>query len=184
MLRLLYALLLGLVGAALVHIVVLALVPSFSSNDAWTKLAMQANLYHVVPLTAETGEDPVVKSVDPLFRAAACRFDLDEGFVHLKTDGRVPFWSVSIYDRSGENLYSLNDRVALKRDLDIVVITRADLIELKKSLPEEFSGSVFVETQAGEAIAVVRAFVPDDTWLATVSSFLGGLSCNLQTLSQ
>jgi uncharacterized membrane protein len=182
MLRLLYAILLGLVGAALVHIVVLVLVPSFSSNDAWTRLAAQANLYHAIPFTAETGGDPVAKSVDPLFRAAACRFDLGEGFVHLKTDGRVPFWSVSIYDRSGENLYSLNDRVALKRNLDIVVITPADLIELKKNLPEELSGSVFVETEIGEAIAVVRAFVPNDTWLPTVASFLGGLSCSPETL--
>jgi uncharacterized membrane protein len=180
MLKVVYAVLLGLIGAGLVHIAVLLLIPSFSSNDAWSRMAAVAGPYQAIPLKAETGGNPVVKSVDPLFLAAACRFDLRDGFVHLSADGAVPFWSVSVYNRAGDNIYSLNDRVSDKRRLDLVVITHAELVELRKNPAESNASSVFIESTADEGIVVVRAFAPDETWLGTVSSFLGGMTCRLQ----
>ncbi len=71
--KLLYAVLLGLVGACIVHIVVLLLVPDFSERDAWSQLAAGSGLYRMTRLDAEAGGPPIVKSVDPLFFAAACR---------------------------------------------------------------------------------------------------------------
>ena len=96
--RLFHAVLLGLIGAGIVHIIVLMLVPEFSERDAWSRLAMASDLYRMTRLDAEAGGAPVVKSVDPLFYAAACRFDLAEGMVRIKAPGHVPFWSVSVYD--------------------------------------------------------------------------------------
>ena len=52
MLRLLYALLVGIVGAGIVHIVVLLLVPSYSERDAWSRLSEMADLYGIAPLDA------------------------------------------------------------------------------------------------------------------------------------
>ncbi len=178
--RLLHAILLGLFGAGIVHIVVLLLIPAFSERDAWSRLAMNSDLYVVTPLKAEEGGPPVVKSVDPLFAAAACRFDLGDGMARVKTSGSVPFWSVSVYDRSGHNLYSFNDRSAEKGVLDAVVLTPAQMIAVRKELPEELSGSVFVETSTDRGIAVIRAFVPDESWRPGVNRFLEQASCALQ----
>ncbi|TIP33708.1 MAG: DUF1254 domain-containing protein, partial [Mesorhizobium sp.] len=110
--RLLHALILGLLGAGIVHIVVLFLVPEFSERDAWSRLAMASDLYKMTRLDAEAGGAPVVKSVDPLFYAAACRFNLADGLVRIKAPGDVPFWSASVYDRGGHNIYSFNDHNA------------------------------------------------------------------------
>jgi len=170
----------GLVGAGIVHIAVLFLLPQFSDRDAWSRLAMAADLYRVVRIDAPAGQPPVVESLDPLFYAAACRFDLAEGMLHIRAPGRVPFWSASVYDRGGENLYSFNDRTADDRGLDFVVLLPAQMIEVQKQLPDEFQASIFVETTADEGIVVIRSFVPDPSWQSTVSAFLGALSCEPQ----
>jgi uncharacterized membrane protein len=178
--RLLHAILIGLLGAGIVHIMVLLLVPEFSERNAWSRLAMASNLYRMTRLDAEAGGTPVVKSVDPLFYAAACRFDLSDGMVRVKAPGNVPFWSVSVYDRSGHNIYSFNDHSATGRVLDSIVLTPAQMIEIRKDLPEELQGAIFVEAPIDEGMFVIRSFVPDDSWKPTVSRFLEQSSCELQ----
>ena len=178
--KLLHTVLLGLLGAGIVHIVVLMLVPEFSERDAWSRLAMASDLYKMTRLDAEAGGAPVVKSVDPLFYAAACRFDLAEGMVRIKAPGNVPFWSVSVYDRSGHNLYSFNDHSATGGVLDTVVLTPAQMIDVRRELPEELQGAIFVEAPIDEGIFVVRAFVPDESWKPIVSRFLEQSACELQ----
>jgi uncharacterized membrane protein len=178
--KLLHAVLLGLLGAGIVHIVVLLLVPEFSERDAWSRLAMASELYKMTRLDAEAGGAPVVKSVDPLFYAAACRFDLADGLVRVKAPGNVPFWSVSVYDRNGHNIYSFNDHSATGGVLDTVVLTPAQMIEVRKDLPEDLQGAIFVEAPIDEGIFVIRSFVPDDSWKPIVSRFLEQSSCELQ----
>lgn len=180
MYRLLYAVAIGLFGAGIVHIVILLMVPDFSERDAWSRLAMVSGQYKMVRLDAETGEQPLVRSVDPLFYAAACRFDLSEGAVRIATPGTVPFWSTSIYDRNGQNIYSFNDHTPTGGNLDLVVLTTAQMIEFRKELPTNFERSIFVEAAIDEGIVVIRAFVPDESWKPAVSRFLDQASCELQ----
>lgn len=178
--RLFHALAIGLLGAGIAHIVILLLVPSFSERDAWSRLAMVAGPNKVVRLDKEIGGTPVVKALDPSFYEAACRFDLNEGVVRIDNAGKVPYWSASVYDRSGQNIYSFNDRTATDGNLDFVVLTPAQMIDLRKELPTEFEKSIFVETPIDEGIVVVRVFVPDDSWRPTVSRFLDGINCDIQ----
>jgi uncharacterized membrane protein len=178
MLKLLHAVLLGLVGAAIVHIAVLLLIPEFAERDAWSRLASASGLYTATPLHAEPGVTPTVKSVDPLFLAATCRFDLSDGTVQAQASGDIPFWSVSVYNRAGENIYSFNDRTATSGNLDLVVLTPEQMIEVRKILPPEYQKSIFAELPIDEGIVVVRAFVPDNSWQPKVSAFLKGLSCS------
>jgi uncharacterized membrane protein len=176
-LRFIHAIVAGLVGAGIVHIAIVLLLPQFSERDAWSRLAMAADLYRMVRIDAQAGQVPIVNSVDPLFYAAACRFDLGEGIVHIRSPGKTPFWSVSVYDRGGQNIYSFNDRTAETGVLDFVVLTRAQTIELRKDLPEDLVESIFVETNLGEGMVVIRSFVPDRSFGPTVAGFLDAASC-------
>ena len=118
---------------------------------------------------------------DPLFFAAACRFDLDDGMVQVAAPGQVPFWSVSVYDRNGHNVYSFNDHSATNGRLDTVVLTPAQMIEVRKELPEDFAGSIFVEAPIREGIVVIRSFVPDESWKPIIRRFLADATCDLET---
>ena len=86
-------------------------------------------------LRPEGRDGPLVRSVDPLFSAIACRFDLDDGVVHVQAPGRVPFWSMSVYDRNGQNIFSFNDRTSADGRVNFVVLTPAQTIEVRKQLP-------------------------------------------------
>ena len=180
MLKLFYAVLVGLVGAGIVHIAVLFLLPTLIERDAWTRLANAADLYVVTSADGSEKSQPVVDAPDPLFRAVACRFDLEDGPVRLKAEGKVPFWSASIYDRSGQNIYSFNDRTATEGMLDFVVATPTQMIEMRKDLPAELASAVFVEADVGEGIVVIRSFAPDDSWNSTISTYLKSFTCQTQ----
>lgn len=180
MLRVLYALLIGLFGAGIIHIAILFLVPDFSERDAWSRLAMASDFYKITRLDTEVDGGPIVRAGDPLFRAVACRFDLEDGPVQVNAPGLVPFWSMSVYNRSGQNIYSFNDRAAQSGLLDVVVLTPEQMIDLRKDVPAELQRSVFVETQIGEGIVVVRGFAPDESWTKAIGEFLGGAACTLR----
>lgn len=177
MLRLIYTVLVGLVGAVVVHIVVLLLVPAYSGHDAWARLSERAPAFQVTSIADAGGSDPFRKGADPLFASAACRFALSTGIVHFVAGGDVPFWSVSVYDRHGQNIYSFNDRTATDRKLDLVIATPVQMVELRKELPEEYAASIFVETEEREGIVVARAFVPDGSWRDIAEAFLGSAMC-------
>ncbi|RIK87104.1 MAG: DUF1254 domain-containing protein [Hyphomicrobiales bacterium] len=176
--RLVHALLLGLVGAGIVHIAVLLLVPAYSERDAWSALSQQANFYRLVRLDPPDAP-PLIGSLDPLSDAVACRFDLTDGVMQLHGEGSAPYWSVSVYDRTGLNIFSLNDRSSPRGRLDFVVATPTQMISLRNALPPELDESVFVEADIGEGIAVVRTFAPDESFEPSVSAWLRGIGCTL-----
>lgn len=174
--RLLHALLLGLVGAGIIHIVVLLLVPSNSQRDAWSTLEQQAEHYTMTRLDPPDAA-PLIASIDPLFSAVACRFSLDDSTVRVHGTGTAPYWSISVYDRAGQNIFSFNDRSSSNGQLDFVVATPVQMIELRNGMPEEYDASVFVEADIDEGIIVVRAFAPDESWRPTIGAYLEGIAC-------
>lgn len=178
MFRLVHALLLGLIGAGIVHIVVLFLLPHYTDRDAWSQLSAASEYYTTTHIGGSAATTPLVRSVDPLFSAIACRFDLADGVLHVKAPGRVPFWSMSVYDRNGQNIFSFNDRTASDGSVNFVVLTPVQTIEVRKALPEEFVDAVFVEADIEQGMIVIRAFVPDRTWRTAVARFLEGVDCN------
>lgn len=175
-----YAVLVGLVGAGIVHIAVLLMLPSFSERDAWSKLAAAGELYTVHRTAATPGAPSVLQSPDPFFDAVTCRFDLGEGIAHLTAEGTVLFWSASVYDRNGQNIYSFNDRTAADGSLDFVIATPLQMTEVRKNLPPEFEKSVFVEADIDEGIVVIRAFVPDTSWKPGIDTYLNSVSCRAE----
>jgi uncharacterized membrane protein len=175
-----YAVLMGLLGAAILHIVILLLLPEISSRNAWSRMAEAADLYQPMQLRNSLPDSVHDGNRDPLFRSAACRFDLADGLMRMQATGAVPFWSASVYDRAGNNIYSFNDRSAQGKALDVVVLTPAQMLEVRKEVPEDIGQSVFVETQSDEGIAVIRAFTPDESWGPSVEAFLESLRCQPQ----
>ena len=175
--RFFYVILLGLVGAGIVHIVVLLLVPVFSERDAWSRLAKKGVPYSFVQTVRDDDTVLTIKSNDPLFESAACRFDLSEGPVRILGTGTVPFWSVSVYDRRGQNLYSFNDRIATGGILDLLIVNAAQILELRKDPPPEIVSAVIAETDITEGVVVLRSFMPDASWRQLVQDYMSRAVC-------
>lgn len=178
MARIFYTILVGLVGAALIHIIVLLMIPSYAKQGLWQALAGRAELYQMVPFDAtEPGQSHLPGTGDPLFTAIACRFDLEDGPLHLQSEKTTSFWSLSIRNPAGLSVYSLNERVSRDGKLDIVILTEQQMDGFKTDLDERFSNSILIETELGDGIAVLRAFQKDQTVADEVASFLKNSTC-------
>ncbi|WP_343800427.1 hypothetical protein [Paenochrobactrum glaciei] len=174
MLRLLYACLLGLVGAAIIHILVVLLVPTYSDQNAWSQISKLGEPYQFYDLATRQN---LTASSDPYFIEAVCRFELNEQAVHIHAEGLLPFWSVSIYNRQGDNLLNFNDTIAADGDLDLIISPLSLGPALKASLAEAQSHSVLVEQDISEGMITLRALVPDASWQELGKQMLSGANC-------
>ncbi|WP_367715386.1 DUF1254 domain-containing protein [Nitratireductor sp. GISD-1A_MAKvit] len=173
-LRLLF---LGLFGAAAVHIAIVFLLPAYSERDAWSELASKGGLYTTVRLGQGSAEGVLGEKDNPFFERAACRFDLADGMARVTSSETVPFWSFSIYDREGFNVFNVSDRSASDGKLDALIVTPAQLLELRKGMPEALQTSLIAETELEEGMIVVRSFLPDESWRGIVDRFFARMRC-------
>lgn len=172
--KLLRLLLLGLVGAAIVHIAVLLLVPLYSSKNAWSHLQALGDGYHFHHLSEKSG---LVSDQDPLMEQVACRFDLTDGPVHITTKGNLPFWSLSVYAPNGDNLYSLNDNVSDDHQLDLIIADPIGIAALRAEGVQNDGRFIIIEQDVSEAAVVLRSFIPDPSWQQQVKNFFTQARC-------
>ena len=171
--RLLLAIAIGLVGAGLVHIAVIFLLPTSAPSSAWSRLSQSAEPFQVQRLD----DTEILHETDPLFSVAACRFDLRRGPLRLTGSGNVPFWSVAIINSRGQTVWSMNDRNGTEDDLDLMVVSRLQDAEFRREMPPDLASTVFAESNDDEGIAIIRIFHPDESYEPVSDSFMQSISC-------
>jgi uncharacterized membrane protein len=177
MLKLLYAVLTGLVGAGIVHIASLLLIPLVSENDAWSRLSQIAKTDTFAIIDPQSRIASSMRALDPNFAVGACQFSLADGPVILTGDGKTDFWSLSIYNKRGENIFSINDRITNNGLLDMVITTPLQFIEFQNDMPTELQNSVFAQADVEEGFIVLRAFAANDSERERVKSFVETSGC-------
>ncbi|MBB3949318.1 DUF1254 domain-containing protein [Aureimonas jatrophae] len=181
--KLLLAVLIGLVGAAIVHIAVIFAIPGLAQNDSWNRLSRLGPLFATVQIATvpAQGADPAPGAdfvfVDPAFIDVACRFDLSAAPVRVQASERTGFWSASIYARNGDNLYSISERVALEGRLDLLVGTREQLDLARVEGTEDDDTAIPVEFPAAEGYVTVRALVRAESERPFVDRFARSVAC-------
>lgn len=177
MLRVLFAILAGLFGAALLHLVIILSLPHFTGRDAATRIAAEGDLDKFYLLDA-TDDDAGLSNDDPFVRTAVCSFDVGENPVRLTAKGNVPFWSVALYDAASNEVFSMNDRTSVEGALDILIGTPIQLTELRKALPAGLQKTILVESTRPEGYAVLRTLAPQASFDAAARSFLAEAGCD------
>jgi uncharacterized membrane protein len=178
MLKLIYAALTGLIGAGIVHISSLMLIPLVSENDAWTRLShvTKEGVFTIVEPRSQIASS--MRALDPNFVVGACQFTLEDGPVVLSGDGKTDFWSLSIFNKRGENLFSINDRITNNGLLDAVIATPLQFIEFQNDMPVELQNSVFAQADTTEGFVILRAFVPNGSERERVKNFVKTSGCD------
>lgn len=172
MMRWLFAILVGLVLAGLVHILTLLAIPSLAPSDAYTRLGAAGpdNAFH---LLAPAGDDAaILPGLDPAFLHAACRFDLTRGPLRVRVPARNSFLALSFYTREGVAFFSVNERSAVRGALDLV-------------LSEAGTADADTGPQRGNAVTapgpagfiLVRALVPMPSEKDEIRNTLRGARC-------
>jgi uncharacterized membrane protein len=172
----LFAILTGLAGAAVLHIVIILALPSFTGLDAYSRLLSYDADNRFVIFDARK-DDVGFSNGDPYLRTAACVFSLDAKPVHLLAAGSVPFWSFVVYDSASNEVFSMNDRSAAGGELDAIIASPQQLDAIRKSDPDVISQSVLIEMPRPEGYIVLRTLSPAPSYDAAANDFLSEAEC-------
>jgi uncharacterized membrane protein len=167
----------GLLLGGIIHIVVILLVPEFATRDAWTSLGRFGGdgVFHLLPPT-EPGT-AALPDLDPAMAHAACRFTLAKGPIRIRARMPDEFWSLAVFDRRGSNRYSLNDRTAERRDIDLVIATPLQMLAMRETPNPALDNAIVIELPLDQGFLLIRAFVPDPTLAPATDTALKAASC-------
>ena len=178
MLRFLLAVLTGIVGALLLHIIIILSVPHFTTRDAYSRVLAEGEANRFVLLGSKPDAAGLANG-DPTLRLAVCSFSVADGPVQITSSGQVPFWSMVVYDKSSNEVFSMIDRTSVAGDPDVVVATPAQLNSLRKNLPEDAAQSILVEMPSDNGFVVLRTWVPLPSLEEAAKNFLSDADCDL-----
>jgi len=170
------AIAIGLVGAAALHIVIILALPGWTGNDAWTRVVRLGETDRFYALANEANSSGLLNE-DLHINVAVCRFDLTEGPVRVQASGAVPVWTASAFDTDSSETFSINDRSSISEDVDITFVTPAQMLQLRRAMPESLASSVLVALVRPEGYVVLRAVAPLPSLVAGARAFLTGADC-------
>ncbi|SOE17485.1 uncharacterized membrane protein [Hoeflea halophila] len=177
----LLAIAIGLVGAAIIHIVIVLALPMWTGKDAWTRVEALGDTNRFYSLANEPNLTGLYNE-DPYLRSAVCRFDVSEGPVRVVASGDVPYWSVSAFDRASNETYSMNDRSSIGSGVNIVFVTPAQMLQLRRFMPRALERSVLVELKQPEGYVILRAVAPASSQRPAARAFLSNAVCTSITI--
>ncbi len=176
MLRALFLLLAGLVGAALLHIVIIMAIPRYADRNAWKQIEAlgPTNFFHILP----PGRESLLSYSNPFVRSAICRFDIADQPVRVSSESESPYWSLAIFNPASDEIYSMNDRSSSDRRLDVVIATPRQMTLYRKNLPDILSDAVLIEYPGNEGYLALRTVSPDPSWEEISRQFLADADCS------
>lgn len=173
----LYVIIMGLIGAVIVHLMIIFLLPSLSANNTWALIVDNTNVGIPQPINESLGDDNQNLFLDPLFEAAACRFDLSEGIMRVTANGDALLWTVAVFDPSGTVIFSANDRIANSPSVDLAIVNQSQLRFARQNTPDELAQSIIASTEQNEGFALLRVYAPDPSWKSNAQRFLDSMHC-------
>jgi uncharacterized membrane protein len=187
---LVYALVTGVIGAAILHLVIILSLPQFSDRDAFTRVLSEGEINQFHRIGAAPDATGLSKD-DPFVDMAVCGFDLSESPIRLVgANPGVPFWSLGVFNGRSDEVFSINDRTSSDHSLDVVVGTPQQLTQLRKALPggegsggvnggldRGLSQSILVESADTDGFVVLRGMAPSPSIEPFVQDFLDKASC-------
>lgn len=174
-LRVFYLLLCGLFLAGIVHITIILLIPHLGSKDVANRIASleSINSFELIGDGRKIG----IANSDPYFQLAVCKFDLTTNAIQIVGAPTTVFWSASIFDDRGRVVYSLSNRTAIERALQLIVLTPVQIAILRQSQPEEIDTSIIVETNSPTGFVLLRILQNDPTRASETKKLLETAQC-------
>jgi uncharacterized membrane protein len=165
MMRFVFWIVAGLIGAGLVHGASLLMIPWLAPATAFDRLAdLQAENKFVL-LPTEDRDRKLLPFEDPTFVEAVCLYDLAGGPLRVFAPFTTTFGSVTFYTRFGQAFYSLTDRAAAARDGVNVVVLDQDQIDssLSEDATAQNSETIRIVSPTPTGFVLLRLHVPGPT---------------------
>ncbi|MFL1876015.1 DUF1254 domain-containing protein [Hansschlegelia beijingensis] len=182
MMRLLYAIALGLTLGGLVHIATLFAVPLMAPGSAYDRLAGAAPVgrFAVLP---EAGAE-TLPFRDPSFVVAACRYDLAGGPVAIRASLPSTYGSVSVHDRYGQPFYALTDKAATDGAVEVTILSSDDVAAAEVEEAPEGRPALRIVSPTATGFVLVRLFASGPSARPALRDLAGKASCDREPTRQ
>lgn len=172
------ALMTGLIGAAVLHIMIILVLPLYTGSDAWSKVINLGpeNEFHVL---ANQENSTGLYNEDIHIQSAVCYYDLDDGPLQISTDNSTDMWTFGTFDADTNEVFSMSARSSIGGEVNFLIVTRAQILTLRSEEPDLVSRTIAIEVADTQGYAVLRAIAPDFSQVTEARSFLSSASCAL-----
>ena len=164
----------------IVHLATVLAMPQAARQDAYSRLAPQAPVNTMVPLTAPSAETAIMPFMDPAFAAAVCRYDLTRGSLKLIAPVSQAYTSVTFYTRKSVAYYAINDRAAGRRTIELDLMTPEQHAEVPEEEDVTAADRLIIESPSPMGLIVLRALAPEPGLMAMARGALAAATCGVQ----
>lgn len=179
--KLFYAALVGVVGALIIHLLILFMLPVYSENSSWRIVRENSEIAVPIDVAEIAATDEQNLFLDPSFLNIICRYDLSEGTMRVSAQGEVQLWTAAVLDTSGAIFFSANDRISTSKDLDLAVVNPTQLRFARQNTPDILANSIVAAASENEGFVLIRIFKPDQSWEPRATEFFDSMQCELLT---
>jgi uncharacterized membrane protein len=178
--RLLFAILAGVLLGGIVHLVSVLALPKIATEDAYSRLAPISELNAVTQLPAADPANTLMPYLDPAFAEAVCRYDLSGGPLKLTVPVSQAYTSVSFYTRNELAYYAINDRSAGKKVIELDLMTQAQHDDLPEDEEVTSADRLIIDSPTVTGLIVLKALAPEAGLMAQAKASLAASSCKVQ----
>jgi uncharacterized membrane protein len=181
MIRLLFAIIGGVLLGGVVHLVSVLALPRIATQDAYSRLTPLTKLNAVTALPLANPNNAPMPFMDPAFAIAVCRYDLSGGPIKLAVPVSQAYTSVSFYTRSEVAYYAINDRSAGRKVIELDLMTEAQHAELPEDEDVTAADRLIIDSPTATGLIVLKALAPEPGLMAQAQATLAASSCKVQT---
>ena len=181
MIRLLFAIIGGVLLGGVVHLVSVLALPRIATQDAYSRLTPMTKLNGVTQLPLADPNTSPMPFMDPAFALAICRYDLSTGPIKLTVPVSQAYTSVSFYTRNEVAYYAINDRSAGKRVIELDLMTEAQHNALPEDEEITAADRLIIDSPTETGLIVLKALAPEPGLMPQAQASLVASSCSMQT---
>jgi uncharacterized membrane protein len=181
MIRLLFAIIGGVLLGGVVHLVSVLALPRIATQDAYSRLTPLTKLNAVTQLALAGPNNAPMPLMDPAFAIAVCRYDLSGGPIKLAVPVSQAYTSVSFYTRNDVAYYAINDRSAGRRVIELDLMTEAQHAELPEDEDVTAADRLIIDSPTATGLIVLKALAPEPGLMVQAQASLAASSCKVQT---
>lgn len=156
--------------AGIVHIAAVLSVPAFSPHNPALVAAQDLPLNQMAMLSIEPDNEAPFALENPDMAIAVCRFDARKAPVRIQGPLPDAFWSLTIYDDKGKNVFALNQAQKVFEAFDMVIDTKNRDIEPGDK-------TLIIQNVTSTGLLMLHIFRSSSFYTETVSAISRELQC-------
>jgi uncharacterized membrane protein len=180
MIRLLFAIIGGVLLGGVVHLVSVLALPRIATKDAYSRIEPLTRSNNVTALPVADPGNSLMPFLDPAFATAVCRYDLSTGPIKLTVPVSQAYTSVSFYTRNDVAYYAINDRSAGRRVIELDLMTEAQHAELPEDEDVTAADRLIIDSPTATGLIVLKALAPEPGLMSQAQASLAASSCKVQ----